>query len=96
MPRVCEFTGKRTTTGFKYTLRGRKKYLGGIGTKITSKTKRTFKPNIQTVNALQPNGSVKKVKASTAAIKNGLITKPLPRKLAWTRNPEAQAAAGKG
>ena len=90
MPRVCEFTGKRTTRGFKYTLRGRKKYLGGVGTKITGKTKRTFKPNIQTVNALMPDGSVRKVKASTKAIKMGLITKPLPRKLAYTHDPEAQ------
>ncbi|MEM9296425.1 MAG: 50S ribosomal protein L28, partial [Planctomycetota bacterium] len=43
MPRVCAFTGKRTTTGFSYTLRGKKKYLGGVGTKVTGKTKRTFK-----------------------------------------------------
>ena len=43
MPRVCHFTGKNTRTGNKYRLRGRPKYLGGVGTKITSCTKRTFK-----------------------------------------------------
>lgn len=87
MPRVCDFTGKRTTTGFKYTLRGKKKYLGGVGTKVTGKTKRQFKPNIQTVNVVDDHGSVKRVKASTKAIKMGLITKPLKRKYAY--RPEA-------
>ena len=46
MPRVCHFTGKSTRSGNSYRLRGRKKYLGGVGTKITSCTKRKFKPNI--------------------------------------------------
>ncbi|MEM8495554.1 MAG: 50S ribosomal protein L28 [Planctomycetota bacterium] len=91
MPRVCDFTGKRTTTGFQYTLRGKKKYLGGVGTKITGKTKRKFKPNIQTVKTVDENGAVKRVKASTQAIKNGLITKPLKRKYAYTHNPDAKA-----
>ena len=84
MSRVCEFTGKKTGTGFQYTLRGRKKYLGGVGTKITGKTKRTFKPNIQTVTCVDENGVTRRVKASTRAIRNGLVTKPLPRKLAYT------------
>ncbi len=83
MPRVCDFTGKKTTTGNTYTLRGKKKYLGGVGTKVTGKTKRTFKPNIQTVTTVDENGSVKRVKASTKAIKMGLITKPLKRKYAY-------------
>ena len=46
MARVCDFTGAKTKSGNKYRLRGRAKYLGGVGTKITSCTKRTFKPNI--------------------------------------------------
>jgi len=83
MPRVCEYTGKKTTAGNTYTHRGKAKYLGGVGTKITGKTKRTFKPNIQTVNALMEDGSVKKVKASTRAIRNGLVTKPLKRRFAY-------------
>ena len=91
MPRVCELTGRRTTTGHTYTLRGKAKYLGGVGTKITGKTKRTFKPNIQTVNALMEDGSVRRVKASTKAIRCGLIVKPLKRKYAY--KPEAAAKA---
>ena len=33
MPRVCKFTGARTTTGRKIHYRGRPKYQGGIGLK---------------------------------------------------------------
>ena len=88
MPRVCEFTGKKTTTGHTYTTRGKKKYLGGVGTKITGKTKRKFKPNIQVVNAQMEDGSVRKVKASTRAIRNGLVTKPLKRRYAYNAAAE--------
>ncbi|MEM9253537.1 MAG: 50S ribosomal protein L28 [Planctomycetota bacterium] len=88
MPRVCEFTGKRTTTGYQYTHRGKAKYLGGVGTKITGKTKRTFKPNIQTVTAVI-DGAPTRVKASTKAIRSGLIVKPLKRKYAY--KPAEQA-----
>ncbi|MEM9416163.1 MAG: 50S ribosomal protein L28 [Planctomycetota bacterium] len=90
MPRVCEFTGKRTTTGHTYTTRGKAKYLGGVGTKVTGKTKRKFRPNIQKVNALMEDGSVRKVKASTRAIRNGLVVKPLKRRFAY--KPDAEAA----
>ncbi len=90
MPRVCHFTGKNTRTGNKYRLRGRPKYLGGVGTKITSCTKRTFKPNIQTVNAVM-DGAPKKVKASAKAIRLGLVVKPSKRKYTWTRRQKMEA-----
>ncbi|WP_428386614.1 50S ribosomal protein L28 [Mucisphaera sp.] len=82
MSRVCHFTGKRTTRGNKYTLRGKAKYLGGVGTKVTGKTKRTFKPNIQKVTAII-DGVPQKVKVSTKAIKSGLVVKPVKRKYAY-------------
>ena len=91
MPRVCEFTGKRTTAGRTYTHRGKAKYLGGVGTKITGKTKRKFRPNIQVVNALMEDGSVRKVKASTRAIRNGLVVKPLKRRFAYKHDAAATA-----
>lgn len=87
MPRVCEFTGRRTSTGHTYTHRGKAKYLGGVGTKVTGKTKRKFRPNIKTVAAVV-DGSVTRVKASTKAIRSGLVVKPLKRKYAY--KPEAQ------
>jgi large subunit ribosomal protein L28 len=93
MPRVCHFTGKSTRSGNSYRLRGRKKYLGGVGTKITSITKRKFKPNIQNVNAVV-DGVPKRIKVSTKAIKMGLVEKPQKRKYNWTRKQKAAAAEG--
>lgn len=78
MPRVCYFTGKKTTFGNQVTHRGKAKYLGGVGTKITGITARKFKPNIQKVRALV-NGRIVRIKVSTKAIKMGLVTKPTKR-----------------
>lgn len=78
MPRVCYFTGKKTTAGRSYTHRGKAKYLGGVGTKITGISKRKFKPNIQRVRALI-NGKVCRIKVSAKAIRMGLVVKP-PRR----------------
>jgi len=89
MPRVCYFTGKKTTFGNQITHRGKAKYLGGVGTKVTGITARTFKPNIQKVRAVI-DGQIVRVKVSTKAIKAGLIVKPVRRK--WTKPAETTAA----
>ncbi len=81
MPRVCYFTGKKTSSGNQKTHRGKAKYLGGVGTKITGITARKFKPNIQKVRAVV-NGRVVRIKVSTKAIRNGMIQKPVQRKKA--------------
>ncbi len=78
MPRQCPFTGKKTQSGRTYTRRGKAKYLGGVGRKVTGKTKRKFKANIQRVRAVV-NGRVVRVNVSTKAIRQGLITKPMKR-----------------
>ena len=92
MSRVCHFTGRRTSSGRTYTHRGKAKYLGGVGTKVTGKTKRKFRPNIQTVTAVV-DGSIKRIKVSAKAVKMGLVTKPLKRKYAY-RPASATAGAG--
>lgn len=46
MSKICEVTGKRTTRGFKYAIRGIAKKKKGIGLKVTGKTKRRFQPNL--------------------------------------------------
>lgn len=79
MPRVCYFTGKKTTFGNQITHRGKAKYLGGVGTKVTGVTARTFKPNIQKVRAVI-DGQIVRVKVSAKAIKQGLVIKPVRRK----------------
>jgi large subunit ribosomal protein L28 len=90
MPRVCHFLGTRTSSGNRKRYRGRPKYLGGVGIKITSKTKRTFKPNLQNVRALI-DGAPKRVKASTKAIRMGMVIKPARRKYTYTREQKAAA-----
>jgi large subunit ribosomal protein L28 len=88
MPRVCHFTGRRTSFGNQTTHRGKAKYLGGVGTKCTGITARKFKPNIQKVRAII-DGRIVRVKVSAKALKMGLITKPKRR--TW-RAPAAKAA----
>jgi len=88
MPRVCYFTGVRTRVGNRLRYRGRAKYLGGIGKKITSCTRRTFKPNLQTVQAVV-DGRTRRLKVSAKAIRQGLVVKPLRRKYAYTRQLRA-------
>ncbi len=78
MPRTCHFTGKKPSSGRKITRRGRPKYLGGVGIKTTGRTKRQFKPNIQTVRAVV-DGKVQRIKVSTKAIRCGLVVKPPKR-----------------
>lgn len=78
MPRVCHFTGRKTRIGRQITTRGKAKYLGGVGTKVTGITPRKFKANIQKVRAVV-DGRVVRIKVSTKAIKSGLVVKPTKR-----------------
>lgn len=78
MPRVCQFSGKKTTSGRTYTTRGLAKSKGGVGTKITGKTLRRFKPNIQKVRAVI-NGRTVRVKVTAKLLRRGVIEKPQRR-----------------
>ena len=51
------------------------KKKGGVGRKVTGITKRTFRPNIQSVRAVV-NGETKRVKVCVACIRSGRIQKP--------------------
>ncbi len=92
MPRVCKFTGARTTTGRKIHYRGRPKYQGGIGLKPSGIAQRKIKPNIQTVRAII-DGKPARIKATAKSIRNGLVVKPLRRKYGYTRLQKAQQLA---
>jgi large subunit ribosomal protein L28 len=89
MPRVCHFSGRKTTFGNQKTHRGKAKYLGGVGTKTTGITARKFRPNIQRVRAVI-DGQIVRIKVSTKAIRNGLVVKPVKRN--YKPAPEATAA----
>lgn len=46
MSKICQVTGKKTSRGFRYAIRGIAKKKKGIGLKVTGKTKRRFQPNL--------------------------------------------------
>lgn len=97
MPNVCYFTGKKTTFGKKRAWSGAAIQKGGFGLKATGISRRTFKPNLQKVNAVLENAdgskTVKRVRVSTQAIRSGLLIKPLKRKYGYTR-AQKQGNAG--
>lgn len=70
---------------------GKSKKSGGIGTHVTAITKRRFQVNIQRVKAVMPNGEVRYVRVSAAAIKKGLVTKAPKR--TWKKGDEAKKKA---
>jgi len=90
MARICELTGKRPMKGSIIWRSGKAKKSGGIGTHITAITKRKFHVNLQRVKAQLPNGEVRYLRVSAAAIKKGLITKAPKR--TW-KPAEVKAAA---
>lgn len=74
MSRVCEVTGRRTRVGNTVARRGLAKKKGGVGRRVTGRAKRRFKPNIQTVRVLTPDGRILRIKVSTKVIKSGKVT----------------------
>lgn len=88
MARICELTGKRPMKGSKIWRSGKPKREGGIGTHITAITKRRFFPNLQRVKAVV-NGEVRYIRVTAAAIKKGLVVKPMKRTWKKTDAPKA-------
>jgi len=75
MARVCEICGKGRSLGNSIETRGKAKYLGGVGTKITGITRRAFLPNLQNVRTTTTSGTSKTVRACTQCIRSGAIRK---------------------
>jgi large subunit ribosomal protein L28 len=75
MARVCEICGKGRSLGNSVETRGKAKYLGGVGTKITGITRRTFLPNLQNVRTTTANGTSKTVRVCTQCVRSGAIRK---------------------
>jgi large subunit ribosomal protein L28 len=75
MARICAITGRRPVKGSIIHRKGQTKKSGGIGTHITSITKRKFRPNLQRIRIVMPNGGTKRVWVSVKAIKAGLVQK---------------------
>ena len=75
MAMQCELCGKTVSMGKQLTYRGKAKYLGGVGRKITGINPRKFRPNLQSVRAVV-KGAVKRIRACTQCIRSGKVQKP--------------------
>lgn len=60
--------------------RGKAKYLGGVGTKVTGITRRQFKPNLQRVKIATANGTHKTARVCAQCIRSGAIRKVVKQK----------------
>jgi large subunit ribosomal protein L28 len=92
MARVCEVCGKGTQMGNSVETRGKAKYLGGVGTKITGISRRKFKPNLQRVKVTTPNGTNKTMRVCAACLRSGAVTKAVrakPFKVPGEAKPKA-------
>lgn len=76
----CEICGKKPVVGNQYARRGKAKYLGGVGRKVTGISKRRFEPNLQSIQ-VQLNGTVRKARVCVQCIRSGKAPRPQKRKL---------------
>jgi len=90
MPRICAITGRRPVKGNIINRKGQSKKSGGIGTHVTSITRRKFRPNLQRVRVKLPNGGTKRLWVSVKALKAGLVQK------AWGSRPRVMRPRGRG
>ena len=92
---VCEVCGKGPAMGNSVSHRGKAKYLGGVGTKITGINRRQFRPNLQRVRVTTANGSRKKIRVCVQCIRSGAVTKTVknaPFRLPASELPDKGAA----
>ena len=75
MARTCDICSKRTEVGSQVCRRGISKKKGGIGIRITSRERRTFKPNSQNIRARDPQGRPYRARVCTRCIKAGRVAK---------------------
>jgi large subunit ribosomal protein L28 len=80
MSQQCEVCGKKPVLGNQVTHRGKAKYLGGVGTKVTGITRRKFRPNLQRVHVTAANGEQKTMRVCTQCIRSGAVAKRICRK----------------
>lgn len=76
----CDVCGKKPTKGNQYSKRGKAKYLGGVGRKITGISRRTFNPNLQSIQVASGGGVLRKT-VCVKCIRSGKVQRPQRRKL---------------
>jgi large subunit ribosomal protein L28 len=78
MARHCEICGKTAVMGNRVTTRGKAKYLGGVGTKVTGIARRKFKPNLQRLRVTIGKTNATRL-VCTQCIRSGAVTKLVRR-----------------
>jgi len=75
MGQACAVCGKKPQLGNQVTHRGKAKYLGGVGTKVTGISRRVFRPNLQKVHVTTSSGAHQTVRVCTQCIRSGAVPK---------------------
>lgn len=76
----CAICGKKPVLGNQYSRRGKAKYLGGVGRKVTGISRRKFKPNLQNIR-VQIDGTVRQLRVCVQCMRSGRVQRPQRRKL---------------
>lgn len=74
----CAICEKKPAKGNQFCYRGKAKYLGGVGKKITSTSRRTFKPNLQRIQIVL-NGETVRRRVCVQCIRSGKVQRPVKR-----------------
>jgi large subunit ribosomal protein L28 len=76
----CAVCGKTPVLGRQIARRGKAKYLGGVGRKVTGISRRKFYPNLQRIQ-VEINGVVKRQRVCVSCIRSGKVKRPQKKKL---------------
>ena len=76
----ARFAAKKVQMGNRIETRGKAKYMGGVGTKITGITRRKFVPNLQKIHVTLPNGTNKSMRVCVQCIRSGVVRKTVKTK----------------
>ena len=79
MPGKCAVCGRSTKFGNSIARRGKAKYLGGVGRKVTGISRRHFRPNLQKLRVTLPNGTPARITVCVKCIRGGRVTKRAKR-----------------
>jgi large subunit ribosomal protein L28 len=75
MSKVCIICAKSKAVGRHVARRGMARAKGGAGRKITGRSKRTFKPNIQRIHIINDKGQTMRAYVCTKCMKAGKVKK---------------------
>ncbi|MGB2753562.1 MAG: 50S ribosomal protein L28 [Phycisphaerae bacterium] len=79
MAAKCKICGKSSISGSSITRRGKAKYLGGVGRKVTGISKRRFQPNLQRVRVELPDGTRTRMRVCAQCLRAGRVSKRTKR-----------------